>query len=84
MKQFYAFYNSNFDAKMQAQTDVHAHAINKTVSTHVVDTNSNDGALQYWDKSCTIQCVTLDDAGTFKNRKCSPVLAEIDAMIDNL
>ena len=45
MKQFYAFYNSNFDLKTQAQTDVHAHVINKTVSTHVVDTNSNDAAL---------------------------------------
>lgn len=90
MKQFYAFYNSNFDPKRQAQTyadeaNVHAQKIQKTVLSQIVDTTSNDSALKYWDKGPTIQCVTVDDTAAVKDRATNPQnLAQIDAMIDNL
>jgi hypothetical protein len=90
MKQFCAFFNSNFDAKRQAQAyadeaSVHARAIGKTVSTQTVDTISTDPLLKYWDKTTTIQCVTVDDSGNVKDRVNNPPnLAIIDSMIDNL
>lgn len=90
MKQFCAFFNSNFDPKRQAQTyadeaSVHARSIGKTVSSQTVDTTTTDPLLKYWDKSTTIQCVTVDDTGTVKERVNNPQdLSVIDSMIDNL
>ena len=89
MKKFLAFYNSQFDAQLQAQTyadeaSVHANAIGKQVTSRVVDVTGNDPDKQYWDSPGTIECVTVN-ADKKKESSLNPsALTDIDGMIDRI
>jgi hypothetical protein len=89
MKQFFAFYNSNFDAELQAQTYadeafVHAKAIGTGISSRIVDVLGNDSSKKFWNAPNTIECVTVDN-DTKKDSMLNPsALPDIDGMIDRL
>lgn len=89
MKKFFAFYSSQFDPELQAQTyadeaAVHASRIGKTVATQIVDVLSGSPHKKFWAPPGTIECVTVDD-GTKKESRLNPTsLSDIDGMIDRL
>ena len=89
MKHFLAFYNSQFDPSMQAQTyadeaEAHARAIGCQISSKIVDVLGQDPDKQYWDSPNTIECVMVDGT-TKKETVLNPsALTDIDSMIDRL
>ena len=90
MKKFFAFYNSGFDLRSQAQTyadeaTVRATSKSKTISSQVVDVLSQSAAKKHWNGQDTIECVTVDDDDTKKESMLNPsALSDIDGMIDRL
>lgn len=89
MKEFYVFYNSDFDSALQAQSyrdeaGVHAKKIGKKVLVHLVDIKGNATPHYFDPKSGTVQCVSVDTA-TVEDCEINPAdLVIIDEMIDNL
>jgi hypothetical protein len=89
MKQFIAFYNSDFDATVQAQmyadeASVHAKAIGKQLASTILDVTGNELSKKFWDQSNTIECVTID-GDTKRETNLNPgTLSDIDGMIDRL
>ncbi len=89
MKQFFAFFNSGFDAQLQAQAyadeaSARGAAIGKAVASAIVDVLGNSPAKQFWDPPNTIECVTVDNNTKQEARLNPPALADVDGMIDRL
>jgi hypothetical protein len=89
VKNFFVFYNSQFDPVLQARTyadeaRVHAKNINKTVIVTLTDVKAPGADLTYYVPDSTIQCVPVD-SGSVKDRQINPPdLTIIDGMIDAL
>jgi len=89
MKEFFTFYNSQFDAVLTAQTyadeaTVHAKGTGKVVAAAIIDVTGNDPAKKFWNNGQTITCVTVDTDQIKESRTNPSALADIDGMIDRL
>jgi hypothetical protein len=89
MKMFFAFYDSHFDAEIQAQTYadealVHAGAIKKQITSRIVDTRSSSPLKTYWNSPTTIECVTVDGDTKKESLLNATELQDIDQMVDRL